>query len=72
VSAVFSPLLSFSHQKSYSSLTTFTSTFCDNTNANNDGSEFRLVNGAFQNAKLRRGEYPCAISSLFVFLADEG
>jgi uncharacterized protein YuzB (UPF0349 family) len=29
-------------------------TFCENVNANNDGSEFRLVNGAFQNAKLRR------------------
>ncbi|EMD85672.1 hypothetical protein COCC4DRAFT_54290 [Bipolaris maydis ATCC 48331] len=29
-------------------------TFCDTPTANNDGSEFRLVNGAFQNAKLRR------------------
>jgi len=29
-------------------------TFCTNTGANNDGSEFHLVNGAFQNARLRR------------------
>ncbi|RYP53407.1 hypothetical protein DL769_010523 [Monosporascus sp. CRB-8-3] len=29
-------------------------TFCENTGAANDGSEFRLVNGAFQNAKMRR------------------
>ncbi|KAL1614901.1 hypothetical protein SLS56_011983 [Neofusicoccum ribis] len=29
-------------------------TFCEQTGAANDGSEFRLVNGAFQNARLRR------------------
>ncbi|EMD63372.1 hypothetical protein COCSADRAFT_171645 [Bipolaris sorokiniana ND90Pr] len=29
-------------------------TFCDTLTANDDGSEFRLVNGAFQNVKLRR------------------
>lgn len=37
--------------------------FCQNAAMANDGSEFRLVNGAFQNAKRRRGE--CTAERMF-------